>query len=46
VEKIWQKDKKRIKYLQKNNKTLVLWEDDIKNNFSSVRDMINNFIRE
>lgn len=46
VEKIWQKDKNRIKYLQKYNDVLILWEDEINNNSKETNDKINIFLKE
>jgi G:T-mismatch repair DNA endonuclease (very short patch repair protein) len=45
VKEKWEQDNQRISYLKgKNISVLVLWEDEIKNDFSSVGEKIKNFI--
>jgi hypothetical protein len=41
-----QKDDQRINYLKRNNQILILWEDEIKNNFGFVKERILNFCTE
>jgi len=46
IEDQWERDKKRIKYLENLGfKTLILWEDEIHNNFSLVKEEIKKFIK-
>ena len=41
TEQRWKNDASRIKYLEsKNNKVLILWEDEIKNNFEIIKEKI------
>ena len=41
----WQIDAKRIQYLkEKGNEVLVVWEDEIKNDFHTVEAKINTFL--
>ena len=45
IEKIWQKDERRIKYLKdENNQVLIIWEDDINNNLELIKEKIINFL--
>jgi len=47
VQEKWEEDEKRIKYLEKKgNKVLILWEDEIHNNFSLIEEKINQFKKE
>jgi G:T-mismatch repair DNA endonuclease (very short patch repair protein) len=46
VEEKWKQDDKRIKILKnKGNNILILWEDEIKNDFKNIKNKINDFIK-